>query len=103
MATNIQKIHLRLKKAARRGFFDTETTVFRSYLGILKKEGFKVTILNQSEKHTGLVKVCISWKDAWKIVGSSTFKHYINDDEIDIMPNLAFELCVLTYRTLLSK
>lgn len=102
MATNIEKIHLRLRKAARRGFFDTETTVFRSYLGILKKEGFKVTILNQSEKQKGLVKVNVSWKDAWKIVGSSTFKHYIND-EIDIMPNLAFELCVLAYRMLLSK
>ena len=92
-----EKVISGLENTAKSGKFTKEITVFLSYVGRLRSEGFEVEILSRSQMHSGLVTVKVSWQNACKNVGAATLKHYIRGN-IDIMPNPAFKLCVLAHR-----
>lgn len=95
--SRFEKIHTGLESSAKAGKFDKEVTIFLSYVGRLKSEGFEVEILSRSQRNNALVTVKVSWRNACKNVGEATLKHYIRGN-IDIMPNPAFKLCVLAHR-----
>lgn len=95
--SKFEKLHSGLENAAKAGKFGKEVTIFLSYVGRLRSEGFEVEILERSDKRNEMVTVKVSWQNACKKVGAATLKNYV-DSEIDIMPSPAFRLCVLAHR-----
>lgn len=84
-----------MKSEAKNGNLHSEITIFKSYIGILRGEGFKPTILSLSEKNPGLVKVNVSW-DLSETMSAFALQDYISGKMV--YPNLATQFYVIACR-----
>lgn len=84
-----------MKSEAKNGKLNSEITIFKSYIGILRGEGFHVTILSVSKKNPGLVKINVSW-DLSKTMSAFALQDYISGKIV--YPNLATQFYIIACR-----